>query len=59
MLLCRACPDVTTLGARCHARVTDPLRGSSEAGWRAYLDDDGAAVTFCPECAELEFGDGG
>ena len=22
------------------------------AGWRAYLDDDGAAVTFCPERAE-------
>ena len=26
-------------------------------GWRAYLDDDGAAGTFCPECAEREFGD--
>jgi hypothetical protein len=25
------------------------------AGWRAYLDDDGAAVTFCPECAGREF----
>ena len=26
------------------------------AGWRAYLDDDGQAVTLCPECAEREFG---
>jgi hypothetical protein len=26
------------------------------AGWRAYLDDDGQAVTFCPKCAEREFG---
>jgi hypothetical protein len=26
------------------------------AGWRAYLDDDGQAVTFCPECAAREFG---
>lgn len=26
-------------------------------GWRAYLDDEGQAVTFCPECAEREFGD--
>ena len=25
------------------------------AGWRAYLDDDDQAVTFCPECAESEF----
>jgi hypothetical protein len=23
------------------------------ADWRAYLDDDGVAVTFCPECATL------
>jgi hypothetical protein len=29
------------------------------AGWRAYLDDDDQAVTFCPECAEREFGDKG
>jgi hypothetical protein len=28
-------------------------------GWRAYLDDDGAAVTFCPACAGREFGDKG
>jgi hypothetical protein len=27
------------------------------ASWRAYLDDDGAAVMFCPECAAREFGD--
>jgi hypothetical protein len=26
------------------------------AGWKAYLDDDGQAVTFCPACAEHEFG---
>jgi hypothetical protein len=26
------------------------------AGWRAYLDDDDQAVTFCSECAEREFG---
>ena len=25
------------------------------AGWRAYLDDDGAALMFCPECAAREF----
>lgn len=24
-------------------------------GWRAYLDVDDEAVTFCPECAEREF----
>jgi hypothetical protein len=24
------------------------------AGWRAYLDDDGQAVPFCPECAGRE-----
>jgi hypothetical protein len=28
---------------------------SDAAGWRAYLDDDGKAVTFCPECAAREF----
>jgi hypothetical protein len=22
------------------------------ADWRAYLDDDGRAVTFCPDCPE-------
>ncbi len=26
------------------------------AGWRAYLDIDDDVVTFCPECAEREFG---
>jgi hypothetical protein len=25
-------------------------------GWRAYLDDDEAAVIFCPVCARREFG---
>jgi hypothetical protein len=25
------------------------------AGWRAYLNDDGEAVTFCQECAAREF----
>ncbi len=25
--------------------------------WRAYLDDEGQAVTFCPECAQREFSD--
>ena len=24
-------------------------------GWRAYLDDEGQAVTFGPECAKREF----
>jgi hypothetical protein len=24
-------------------------------GWRAYLDDDGNAVMFCPDCAGREF----
>jgi hypothetical protein len=27
------------------------------ADWRAYLTDDGAAVMFCPKCAEREFGE--
>ena len=25
------------------------------AGWRAYLDGDGQAVAFCPDCAKREF----
>jgi hypothetical protein len=25
------------------------------SGWRAYLDDDGQAVTFCPDCALRDF----
>lgn len=25
-------------------------------GWRAYLADDGEAFTFCPRCADREFG---
>jgi hypothetical protein len=25
-------------------------------GWRAYLDDDEAAVILCPVCARREFG---
>jgi hypothetical protein len=33
------------------AEVSEP----DAAGWRAYLDDD-VAVTFCRDCAELEFG---
>jgi hypothetical protein len=36
--------------AECGA-VSDEARG-----WRAYLDDDGQAVTFCPGCAAQEFG---
>ncbi len=38
--------------ANCGA-VSDELA----EGWRAYLDDEGQAATFCPECAEQEFGD--
>ena len=26
------------------------------ADWKAYLDDDGVAVMFCPECSQREFG---
>jgi hypothetical protein len=39
--------------------VAGPSRESEldADGWRAYLDDDGQAVTFCPECAEYEFGE--
>lgn len=37
--------------AECGATST----GTAE-GWRAYLDDDDQAVTFCPDCAEREFG---
>jgi len=32
-------------------RQSEPIA----TGWRAYLDDDGQAVTFCPECAERGF----
>jgi hypothetical protein len=28
------------------------------AGWKAYLDDDGEAVPFCPGCASREFDEG-
>lgn len=44
----------TQLPLRCAecGRESDP----DAAGWRAYLDDDDQAVTFCPECAEREFG---
>jgi hypothetical protein len=49
----RASPS-TLVCAEC-GRESEP----DAAGWRAYLDDDGQAVTFCPECAKLEFGDGG
>lgn len=41
-LTCANCGTVADKGAK---------------GWRAYLDDDGQAVTFCPGCAEREFGD--
>ena len=27
------------------------------ASWRAYIGDDDRAVTFCPTCAEHEFGE--
>jgi hypothetical protein len=33
------------------------LRAPPDAAvWRAYLDDDGTAVMFCPDCADREFG---
>jgi hypothetical protein len=41
-LVCAECGRVCSPGA---------------AGWRGYLDDGGQAVTFCPECAEREFGE--
>jgi hypothetical protein len=41
--------------AECGAKADDLARG-----WRAYLgeEDDGSLMvaTFCPECAEREFG---
>ena len=46
-------------GDRHGPSVTTPRSRQSEpdaAGWRAYLDDDSQAVTFCPESAEREFG---
>jgi hypothetical protein len=27
------------------------------SGWRAYLTDEGELTTYCPECAEREFGE--
>ena len=29
-----------------------------EKGWRAYRTVDDQVATYCPECAEAEFGDG-
>src|SRR4051794_21548906 len=35
-------------------------RSASDAkGWRAYLNDEHEAVTFCPSCAEREFSEDG
>lgn len=44
-----AAPALTC--ANCGAVADDAAKG-----WRAYLDDEGQAVTFCPECAREEFG---
>jgi hypothetical protein len=41
-LVCLECLEV----ARGHAN-----------GWRAYLTDEAELVTYCPECAEREFGE--
>ena len=47
----RESPDKSLLVcAECGA-VSPPGAG----GWRAYLDVDGQAVTFCPECSAAEF----
>lgn len=39
-LVCAECGDESEAGA---------------VGWRAYLDDDGAARIFCPRCSPREF----
>jgi hypothetical protein len=41
-LICLECLEV----ARGHA-----------TGWRAYLTDEAELATYCPECAEREFGE--
>ena len=42
-----------------HPLVCAECGAESEAGavgWRAYLGDEDEAFTFCPRCAEREFG---
>ena len=34
----------------------DVARGQAW-GWRVYLDVDGELATYCPDCAEREFGE--
>jgi hypothetical protein len=34
-----------------------PTLASAREVWRVYFADIGEAVTYCPECAEREFGD--
>ena len=36
--------------AECGREWVDP-----QQKWRSYIDDDGNAIPFCPECAEREF----
>jgi hypothetical protein len=53
---------MTAEAAPAHPLVCAECGRDSEpdaAGWRAYLDDDDQAVTFCPECAEAEVRVGG
>ena len=45
--------------ANCGNRVLQlrPALLDPGEGWRSYLDDEGEAVPFCPDCAHREFGD--
>jgi RNase P subunit RPR2 len=43
--------------AFCCAECEDIWMPEDEQRWRAYLDLDDGLVFFCPECAQLEFGE--
>src|SRR5262245_26595904 len=53
----RTVPDPVDVERDLECAECGRLSEPGASGWRAYLDDDGQAVMFCPECAEREFGD--
>jgi hypothetical protein len=46
-------PETVALGLTCAECERSPRRGET---WRVLFADPGEAVTYCPECAEREFG---
>jgi hypothetical protein len=46
--------DAPALDLHCAEYGRSPRRGEV---WRLYFVDIGEAVTYCPECAEREFGE--